>query len=44
MGMDHGAFALVAVGSEALLFWWIMNLWWIGGLALYVLAENVCWQ
>ena len=41
MGMDHGAFCLGCCWflMALLFFGGIMNLWWIGGLALYVLAS-----
>jgi len=43
MGMDHGAFCLGCCWflMALLFFGGIMNLWWIGGLALYVLAEKL---
>lgn len=42
MGLDHGAFCLGCCWflMALLFFGGIMNLWWIGGLALYVLAEK----
>ena len=43
MGMGHGAFCLGCCWflMALLFFGGIMNLWWIGGLALYVLAEKL---
>jgi len=42
MGLDHGSFCLGCCWflMALLFFGGIMNLWWIGGLALYVLAEK----
>ncbi|MEC8434921.1 MAG: DUF2182 domain-containing protein [SAR324 cluster bacterium] len=42
MGIDHGSFCLGCCWflMALLFFGGIMNLWWIGGLALYVLAEK----
>ena len=42
MGLDHGAFCLGCCWflMALLFFGGIMNLWWIGGLALYVLLEK----
>ena len=41
--LDHGAFCLGCCWflMALLFFGGIMNLWWIGGLALYVLAEKL---
>jgi predicted metal-binding membrane protein len=43
MGLDHGAFCLGCCWflMALLFFGGIMNLWWIGGLALYVLLEKL---
>ena len=43
MGMDNDAFCLGCCWflMALLFFGGIMNLWWIGGLALYVLAEKL---
>ncbi len=42
MGLDHGIFCLGCCWflMALLFFGGIMNLWWIGGLALYVLLEK----
>jgi predicted metal-binding membrane protein len=42
MGLDHGSFCLGCCWflMALLFFGGIMNLWWIGGLALYVLVEK----
>ena len=43
MGLGHGAYCLGCCWflMALLFFGGVMNLWWIGGLALYVLAEKV---
>ena len=43
MGLKHGAYCLVCCWflMALLFFGGVMNLWWIGGLAAYVLMEKV---
>jgi predicted metal-binding membrane protein len=43
MGLEHGAFCLGCCWflMALLFFGGVMNLWWIGGLAIYILVEKV---
>ena len=43
MGLEHGLFCLGCCWVLMLLLFYggVMSLWWIGGLALYVLVEKL---
>jgi predicted metal-binding membrane protein len=43
MGLEHGAYCLGCCWflMALLFFGGVMNLWWIGGLAVYVLMEKM---